>query len=151
MADGSEHRSNIVISAADGHTTIFDMLEGKYLNEEIQGYYDKLPIFPPLIHIALGVARSFDELPSTMAGVNYLLEEPVTIAGQELKRLQVNIRNFDPSLAPAGKTLLTLMIDSDYEYWKKLKQDPERYKAEKEQIADQVVAQLDRCFPGLAA
>jgi phytoene dehydrogenase-like protein len=40
---------------------------------------------------------------------------------------------------------------SDYEYWKKLKQDPERYKTEKEQIADQVVALLDRRFPGLAA
>jgi len=40
---------------------------------------------------------------------------------------------------------------SDYNYWKKLKQDPERYKAEKEQIAEKVVALLDRRFPGLAA
>jgi phytoene dehydrogenase-like protein len=40
---------------------------------------------------------------------------------------------------------------SDYEYWKMLRQDPERYEAEKEQIADQVVASLDRRFPGLAA
>jgi phytoene dehydrogenase-like protein len=40
---------------------------------------------------------------------------------------------------------------SDYEYWKMLRQDPERYEAEKEQIADQVVAALDRRFPGLAA
>ena len=32
-----------------------------------------------------------------------------------------------------------------------LRQDPERYEAEKEQIADQVVAALDRRFPGLAA
>jgi phytoene dehydrogenase-like protein len=43
------------------------------------------------------------------------------------------------------------MFASDYEYWKKLKQDPERYKAEKEQTADQVVAALDRRFPGVAA
>jgi phytoene dehydrogenase-like protein len=42
-------------------------------------------------------------------------------------------------------------IYTDYEYWKKLKQDPERYKAEKEQIADKVVTSLDRRFPGLAA
>jgi phytoene dehydrogenase-like protein len=43
------------------------------------------------------------------------------------------------------------MFASDYEYWKKLKQDPGRYKAEKEQIVDQVVAALDQRFPGLAA
>jgi len=151
LADGSEHRSDIVISAADGHTTIFDMLEGKYINKKIQGYYDKLPIFTPLIYMSLGVARSFDELPSSVAGIYFPLDEPVTIAGQEWKRLPVHIYNFDPSLAPEGKTLLTLLIDSNYEYWKKLSEDPERYKAEKEQIADLVVAQLDRRFPGLAA
>jgi phytoene dehydrogenase-like protein len=82
--------------------------------------------------------------------VNYLLDEPVIIAGQELKRLSVHIYNFDPSLAPDGKTFLTLMIDSNYEYWKQLSEDPERYKAEKERIADVVVASLDRRFPGLA-
>ena len=70
---------------------------------------------------------------------------------QAIKQLPVHIHNFDPSLAPAGKTLLTLMLDSDYEYWKKLSEDPERYKEEKEQIVDQMVAQLDRRFPGLAA
>ena len=127
------------------------MLEGKYINKKIQGYYDKLPIFTPLIYMSLGVARSFDELPSSVAGIYFPLDEPVTIAGQEWKRLPVHIYNFDPSLAPEGKTLLTLLIDSNYEYWKKLSEDPERYKAEKEQIADLVVAQLDRRFPGLAA
>jgi phytoene dehydrogenase-like protein len=43
------------------------------------------------------------------------------------------------------------MLDSDYEYWKRLEREPERYKAEKEQIADKVITLLDRRFPGLAA
>jgi len=151
LADGTEYRSDIVISAADGRTTIFDMLDGKYINDDIHGYYEKLPLFSPLIYIALGVARSFDELPHSVSGISYSLDEPVTIAGKERKRLDVQIYNFDPSLAPAGKTVVRIMLDSDYEYWKKLKQDPERYKAEKEQIADKVIALLDRRFPGLAA
>ena len=149
LADGTEHRSDTVISAADGRTTIFDMLDGKYIDDKIQGYYDNLPTMPPLIYIGLGVARSFDE-PYSVFGTYYPLDEPVTIAGQELKRLPVHIYSFDPTLAPAGKTALRVKLDSDYEYWKKLRQDPERYKAEKEQIADKVVALLDRFFPGLA-
>ena len=150
LADGSEHRGDIVISAADGRTTIFDMLEGKYVSDKIQGYYDNLPTMLPVIYIGLGVARLFDE-PYSVFGVNYPLDEPVTIAGQELTRLPVHIYNFDPSLAPAGKTALRVKLSSDYEYWKQLRQEPERYKEEKEQIADKVIALLDKRFPGLAA
>jgi phytoene dehydrogenase-like protein len=151
LADGSENRSDFVISAADGHTTLFDMLDGKYINNKIQGYYDQLPIFFPLICVGLGVARSFNELPHSVSGINYPLHEPVTIDGKEWKRLTVQIFNFDPSLAPEGKTALRVLIDSDYERWKKLKQDPERYKGEKEKIADSVISLLDERFPGLAA
>jgi phytoene dehydrogenase-like protein len=40
---------------------------------------------------------------------------------------------------------------TEYDYWKNLKQqDPGRYKEEKEQIARQVIAAVDRRFPGLA-
>jgi phytoene dehydrogenase-like protein len=38
LADGTEHRSDIVISAANGHATIFDMLDGKFINDKIRGY-----------------------------------------------------------------------------------------------------------------
>ncbi len=72
-------------------------------------------------------------------GIDLPLDEPITIGGQERKRLGVQMYNFDPSLAPAGKTVVRVMLASDYGYWKKLQQDLERYKAEKEQITDQVV------------
>jgi phytoene dehydrogenase-like protein len=151
LADGTEHRGDIIISAADGHATIFDMLDGKYLNDKIRGYYDQPHLFPPLVYIGLGVARSFDDVPSSVAGINFPLDTPITIAGKERKRLSVHIYNFDPSLAPKGKTALKVQFNTDYDYWKKLSQEPKRYKAEKEQIADQVVAVLDQRFPGLAA
>lgn len=150
LTDGTEHRGDIVISAADGRTTIFDMLEGEYINDKILGYYDNLPLFPPLLHVAFGVARTFDELPHSVSGFNLPLDEPITIASKELTRLPLHVYNFDPGLAPPGKTVLKVMLNSDYEYWKKLKQDPDRYKAEKEQIADKVIALLDQRFPGLA-
>ncbi len=57
-ADGSEHRSGRVISAADGYTTIFEMLEGKYVDEETREPYEKWPIFPPLLFVGVGVNRT---------------------------------------------------------------------------------------------
>ena len=150
LADGSEHRGDVVISAADGHTTIFDMLDGKYLNGKVQGYYNDLPLYSPLVYVSLGIASSFEEVPPTVTGIDFPLDEPITIGGRERKRLSVQIYNFDPALAPAGKTFAKVMLASDYEYWKRLSEDPERYQAEKQQVVDQVVAALDRRFPGLA-
>jgi phytoene dehydrogenase-like protein len=74
----------------------------------------------------------------------------VTIGGRQQDRFGVEIGNFDPTWAPTGKTVLKVMFLADYTYWKNLRQDPERYKAEKEKIADQVIALLDQRYPGLA-
>jgi phytoene dehydrogenase-like protein len=151
LEDGNEHRADYVISAADGHATIFDMLEGKYIDEEIRGYYDNLPTLPGIVHVALGVARSFEELPYSAFTIDYPLDQALTIAGKELNRLRVcSIHNFDPTLAPKDKTVIRVWFPSDYDYWKSLKQDPERYQAEKEKIADTVVNLLDKRFLGLA-
>lgn len=150
QADGTEHYSDIVISAADGRTTIFEMLEGKYVNDKICNLYDNSPLFPPLIQIALGVNRSFDEVPHLVSGINYPLNEPVTIAGQEVTRLGVHIYNYDPGSASYGKTLLKVLLNTDYDYWKNLRQDTRRYREEKRKIADRVIVLLEQRFPGLA-
>ena len=39
LENGDTHMADIVISAADGYSTIFNMLDGKYVNEKIRDYY----------------------------------------------------------------------------------------------------------------
>ncbi len=151
LEDGSEHRADYVISAADGHATIFDMLEGKYVDDEVRGRFRDLIPFPPLLYIGIGVNRKFDDLPFSAGGMAIGLPEPLVIGGVKHDYLGVHVFNFDPTLAPAGKTLLTVLLRTDYTYWKTLREQDERYKAEKERIADVVVALLDKRFPGLSA
>ncbi len=149
LEDGTEQRADYVISAADGYTTIFNMLDGKYSNKKIQGYYKKLPIYPPLIYISLGLKQSLD-LTGSSTSLNLPVKEPVTIAGEELNRLGIRVHDFDSTAAPSGKTLAKVLIPSNLAYWKPLYEDSSRYKAEKEQICDQVVSILDQRFPGFA-
>jgi phytoene dehydrogenase-like protein len=149
LEDGSEHRADYVISAADGHATIFEMLEGKYLDDVIRGYYEKLIPFPPLVYIALGVNRTFPDIPPS---TSFALEltRPFVVGGVEHEFIPVHIYNCDPALAPEGKTLLVVMLRTDFDYWRSLREHDDRYKAEKEKVADGIIAILDRRFPGLA-
>ena len=147
LADGTEHRADAVISAADGHTTIFHMLAGKYTNDPIGEYYADPPTRQQFgIHVSLGVARDLSHEPHTVA---VLLERPIPIAGEARERLTVEHYGFDPSLTPPGKSVVKVMLGSDYSYWKSLYDDRERYEAEKQQVASAVIGQLDKRFPGL--
>jgi len=150
LEDGSEHRADYVISATDGHATIFDMLAGRYADDTVRGYYERLPTFPPLLYIALGVDSSFEDIPPIANGITFPLSEPIEVVGMELRRLGVMIYNFDPTLSPPGKTVVNVMLYTDYDYWKGLHERPDRYKSEKERATDQIVAVLDKRFPGMA-
>ncbi|MDY6916732.1 MAG: NAD(P)/FAD-dependent oxidoreductase [Chloroflexota bacterium] len=144
--DGEEHRADMVISAADGHATIFHMLDGRYVDDTVRGYYEELPIFPPLIQVSLGVARDLSGEPHSVA---FPLEPAVRIAEKERTQLGVRHYCYDPTLAPPGKSVLAVLIESDYEYWNGLNADRNAYKAEKEEVAGAVIEQLERRFPGL--
>lgn len=150
LTDGSEHRSDRVISAADGYTTIFKMLEGKYVDEETREPYEKWPVFPPLLFVSVGVNRSFDDEPQVVYGMSFPLRQPTEIGGSVRNRLPVHIFNQDPTLAPPGKTSLVVMLFESYEYWKELAQDRAVYEKKKGQVARTVVELLNQRFPGIS-
>ncbi len=149
LTDGNEHKADYVVSAADGHATIFNMLEEKYIDDTIRGYYRNMPIFPSLVYIGLGVNMPFQDLPQIISGLVFPLDKPIKVGEKEHTTLNVRIHNFDPSLAPDGKTVLTVSFESEFNYWEKLSQDRAAYKAEKERIAVCVVSALNKRFPGL--
>jgi phytoene dehydrogenase-like protein len=147
LSDGSEHRADIIISAADGRTTIFDMLEGKYVNDTIRGYYKELPIFSPIVQVSMGVAGEF---PKDSPLITYCLDKPVSIAGEDRHEIGIRLFGYDPTLAPAGKSVIEVMMDSKYAYWKALAEDPERYDAEKKQVGVTVLNTLEEFYPGIS-
>ena len=151
LEDGTEFLADRVISAADGHYTLFEMLDGKFLDEKSRLPYEKWPIFPPLIYVSLGVNRKFDDTPKTVSGLSFRLSQPVTIANKVRHRLSVHIFNQDSTLAPEGKTVLNVMLESDYDYWKKLAENRKLYVEKKEEIAKIIIQSLEQRFPGISS
>ncbi|MBN1290091.1 MAG: NAD(P)/FAD-dependent oxidoreductase [Actinobacteria bacterium] len=146
LADGTEHKADIVVSAADGHATIFDMLDGAFINDTIRGYYRNMPLFPPIIQVSLGVKRDLSPEPHS---VSFPLEYPVRIAGRSISRMSYKHFCYDPTMAPAGKSVITTIIETDYEYWKALHDDEEMYREEKERVGSIFTAEMEKRFPGI--
>ena len=150
LADGSEHYAGRVISAADGHATLFEMLGNKYGDESTREPYETWPTFPSLLYVGVGVNRSFADEPRTVSGISFPLHRPTEIGHEVRDRMAVHIMNQDPTLAPPGKTSLTVMLPDSYEYWADLAGDRAAYEEKKDQVARTVVHLLDQRFPGLS-
>ncbi len=152
LADGTKEPAEIVISAADGHATLYDMLGGAYLDDELRSVYerDALPLFYPILFVGVGVAREFADEAQRISGLLFPVDEPIGAGAVHAQQLEARIFNFDPAMAPEGKTVITAMIEADGPYWLGLReQDRQRYNAEKARIGDAVVQALDRRYPGL--
>lgn len=146
LSDGEVHNADITISAADGYNTIYEMLEGKYINNEIDGLYKTGVTFPSWIQLSLGIARRFDDVPHI---VMFPLEKPIVIDETTSREyLRARIYNYDPTLAPEGKTVMTFIFPTDnYSYWQRLRdEDRDQYKSQKNRIACEVIEALDVRF-----
>jgi phytoene dehydrogenase-like protein len=147
LYDDSQHFADVVISAADGNKTVFDMLDGQFVSGKLKRYYDgRLPIHSQ-VQVSLGVNRDLRDEPHW---ATYLLPEPVTIAGRERPDIGVKHYCFDPSLAPPGKSAVEVMLRSDYDYWQRI-YGRKLYDTEQIQVAQQVIDFLETVYPGLEA
>ncbi|UCG42556.1 MAG: NAD(P)/FAD-dependent oxidoreductase [candidate division WOR-3 bacterium] len=146
LADGTEHRADVVVSAADGRTTIFDMLGGRYVDDSIRRYYDKWPVYEGFLQVSLGVAHDFSAEPQSLA---FRLDDPVQVGDQSRHWMQMRHFCYDPTMAPEGKSVvIATYAFTNPEYWNKLYADQEKYRAEKQALADAVIDRLDKRFPG---
>lgn len=150
FTDGREERADFVISAADGHATLFDMLDGRFTDKKTHAMYDKAEIFPPILFIGLGVNNTFPDLKGLTGGISLPLSKPITIGSDCVERIGLVIHNFDATLAPEGKTVITIVQPTSYTYWKELSSEPERYEAEKQRVALEFIDRLDARFDGFA-
>jgi phytoene dehydrogenase-like protein len=73
-------------------------------------------------------------------------DEPIVIEDREYDRLDVEIFNFDPTFAESGKTVVKVVVDSDYDYWQKQATDTKAYAEEKKRLAELVAERLEKRF-----
>jgi phytoene dehydrogenase-like protein len=143
--------SDITISAADWHFTVFEALEGKFVNEKLLSLaaFKKLQLYPSILLISLGVRHTFREYPHLF---RFPLDVPVTSPdGTVYSRLESHIYHYDPTLAPEGKTIIVLSLYTrNGEYWIGLRNtDREEYDRRKNEFAGEIIDRLEEKIRGV--
>jgi phytoene dehydrogenase-like protein len=99
------------------------------------------------LQVSLGVNRDLSGEPHW---ATYLLNRPILIAGEERHEIGIKHYCFDPSLAPPGKSVITIMLPTAYDYWQRI-YGRSLYHAEQIQESDLLIDQLEKFYPGIKA
>jgi phytoene dehydrogenase-like protein len=147
LQGGDDVRADIVVSAADGHATIFDMLGGQFADARIRGIYKTYKPFPSYVQVSFGVDADLRGEPGAVA---LLLDKGIQVDPETTEdAVTFRVFTFDPTFAPPGKTaVVCFMATYNHEYWCGLREnDADRYKAEKQRVAAAVTAVFESRFP----
>ncbi len=147
LADDSEHRADVVVSAADGKSTIFDLLGGQFIDDKIKKRYDTWKTYDPMIGVSLGVSRTFDDEASLNA---FMQKEPIQLSDRDVPLVYLRIFNHGDVFAPEGKSVIQVILETEWDYWKNLRENREQYADEKQKLAQDLIRRLETIYPGIA-
>jgi len=149
LADGTEHRADVVVSAADARATLLGMLEGRYLTPTWRAALEGWPLFRPICLVSFGLTERFADAPQSFTA---WLERPFACGATRVDSFHARLFSADPLVAPAGETVAQVTIETDWDSWKALADGPqEAYEAAKERLASDVLDRLERHVPGVRA
>jgi len=145
LTDGSRIEADYVISAADGNSTIYHMLDGKYTSDEITQAHTHWKLFTPIVQVSFGINKLIQSKAMT---TNYLFKQAVI--GKTSMETGFSIMNysFDSTMAPEGKTTLVLRYESPWALWENM--DEAEYKSEKSKILKDATDYLETIYPGIS-
>jgi phytoene dehydrogenase-like protein len=145
LSDGTRIKADYVISAADGYTTIYQMLEGKYLTGKIENAYKNWKLFTPIVQVSFGIRKRYiSDGPSEIWMVkDQTIGRTTTESGYSFMNYC-----FDPTMAPEGKSVIVLRFDSPWDLWKDM--GTEEYNNEKAVIEEDARVLLEKRYPGIS-
>jgi len=145
LSDGTTITSDYVISAADGYSTIFNMLDAKYISKEVDFAYKNWELFTPIVQVSFGINKV---IPSDSPILINISKDKLIGKTKLENGYSIMNYSFDTTMAPEGKTTIVLRYDSPWALWEKM--DEKEYKAEKLQIQKEATACLEKEYPGIS-
>jgi len=146
LADGTEYRADIVVSACDLHSTLYDMLGSGYAPDSFRKMFETWKMFEPVIIASFGVKGEI----APMSHLNVIfLKEPFHAGNRQVNRIVVRDFSYDKTIAGEGKTVVQVELETEYGYWSELARERGKYDAEKMKVAEMILSRLEPYYPGI--
>jgi phytoene dehydrogenase-like protein len=151
LDNGREIASDITVSAADWYFTVFKALKGNFTNKKILDLRDgkSFQVYWSVINVSLGISRPLSDLPHFSRFP--IVKELISPDGTVYTRLELHIYNYDPTLAPPGKTCVSVsFFTRKGDFWIDLhKTDHQKYEKAKSEFAKEVIDILELKVGGI--
>ncbi|MCS7111874.1 MAG: FAD-dependent oxidoreductase [Ignisphaera sp.] len=135
MVGDKVFRSPIVVSNANAKTTFLELVGEKNLDREFIEYIRGLKMSPSCFMVFLGVDADLSNYPSLLKNLD---------EGYEI----VFNSNADPSLAPKGKTSLTVLTSANYYDFPP--RGTEEYYRKKSELTQALIQKVEKVIQGLS-
>lgn len=150
LMDGRRELFDAVIACVDGHHTLFELLPEGRVPASMKDAFNRFPLFPPLLLFSAGFRYPFHQVEAASLGTSLSLSTPLVCGARRHTHLFYQFHTFDPRLAPEGCTLVTAMVETDFDFWKALRQtDRHAYEEVKQHLIQRLIRELDLRFPGV--
>lgn len=141
--------ADYVVCACDINYVFTNLVKKKYAPKAVKlAFKDKLnnPVYSSF-QVAFSVDGLFEGIKDTLS----FECEPIDVGKHIISRICVkNYRLYGDYIAPEGKTVIQCSIvqySDDFEYWKKLAKNPERYRTAKKNTACAIRSRIESRFP----
>lgn len=146
-----KHYTDETISSCDWHHTVFGILEGKYVNQQILDLCNKKPVdvFYSMVQFSFGIAADLSQFPHFL---RFPLEEVIVSPdGTVYDRMEIHIYNYDNTLAPKGKTSVVVNFSTNNSvFWVEHRQKKRTiYRTIKNEFLEKILPVIDKKLGGI--
>ncbi|MEN2974866.1 MAG: NAD(P)/FAD-dependent oxidoreductase [Candidatus Caldarchaeales archaeon] len=128
-------KSSIIVSNVNAKSTFLELVGEDYLDKKFVNYIKNLRMSPSAFMVFLGVDMDLSDYPTLINNIDDGYEVVIN-------------SNADPSLAPKGKTSITIMTRADYHDFPE--RGTEEYMKRKKEFAEILIKKVEKIIPGLS-
>ena len=122
------------------------MLRGKFIDDEIISLYKNGQVTPASLQVSLGVNCDLSDQPHSIK-----MNIPCLAGIDGIENTNVILKHYcyDKTMCLPGKSVITSLIYTKYEYWDKLGANSEAYNTEKQRVAEKLIESIQTRFPAV--
>jgi phytoene dehydrogenase-like protein len=126
---------DFLVSAIDGHTTLYELIDEKYRSIILKEYYERFEPISGITQVSFGVDADLSMYPHHEC---VELEEPFTFADREVRHCIFRHYCDDPSMAPQGHSVITSLLLTSFDFWVRNSANRIEYENVKSQITEKI-------------